>query len=221
MKSKYSHTIKTEHFTFFYSEVNGAYTKQLSEQIEEVYTKLGEEFAISLSTEIYEFYVCDCVADYIFFTGKKTEEYQDWMVGWADNRQKRLCLLVTDNQDVNLAKIMVHEITHIVFDHLLDAPDDVECWISEGIAVYVAGQTDMQFVSEEEYPSIREISGKGECDAFYDNGGYDYAGIYVAYFMEKYGREAFLKAYKNQIDLSDYIKEGFEREAIKFFQKTA
>lgn len=218
----------TTHFCFDYSEFNADFAGQLSREVEDVYVAVAEKYGICLGDDRYDFFLCDKVEDYIRLTNKAPEEYQEWMVGWAGEveekdsiRKKRLCLLRKNEPDQcteeylkYLTRIMVHEVTHIVFDHLVENQEEVICWLAEGIAVMTAGQTDLEYVSAEGFPLICDIDGRGDCDAFYDNGGYDYAGIYVSFFIEKFGTENFVKAYKNEIDANSLIYEGFEKEAI-------
>lgn len=221
----------TTHFCFDYSEFNAGFAERLSREIENVYVTVAEKYGICPRDERYDFFLCDTVEDYIRLTNKTKEEYQEWMVGWTGEveakdftRAKRLCLLrknepnqCTEEYLAYLTRIMVHEVTHIVFDHLAEDPDEVICWLAEGIAVMTAGQTDPEYISQDDFPLIRDIDGRGDCDAFYDNGGYDYAGIYVSHFIEKFGAENFVRAYKNEIEANSLIYDGFEKEAVLEF----
>ena len=92
------------------------------------------------------------------------------------------------------------------------AEDDAEVWIAEGIAILYANQTDLNYVSETEYPKISELIG---FDSFVDNGGYDYAGIYVWHFINMFGFEKFLEVYREECDWQSLIYAGFETEAIQ------
>lgn len=213
----YSKNIQTKHFKFVFSDEDKEFIHLFSDFIENEYVNLCDQFHIEKSGQSFEFYICNSINDYIIATNKKKEEYQDWMVGWADVSCGRLCLLspnvATNFSMEELRSIMVHEIVHIAFDSICES-EDIECWIAEGIAVYYANQTNMEYISETEYPYVKEISGKGDCDNFYDHGGYDYCGIYVWYLIRKYGFDNFLKAYTNKIDLTTLITDGFEKEAI-------
>ena len=54
-------------------------------------------------------------------------------------------------------------------------------------------------------------------DNFVDNQGYDYAGVYVWYFIQKYGFEKFLSVYRGECEWQNLIYDGFEAEAIREF----
>lgn len=170
--------------------------------------------------------LCKDVEDYILFTNKKPEDYQEWMVGFYDYPNRSICLLspraVTDRSEEELRQVLVHEIVHMIFDEYCGVLDN-EAWVSEGIAILFAGQTMPEYVSVTEFPRIADIAGKcingNTPDRFIDNGGYDYAGIYVQYFLEKFGFEEFLKVYKNQKDVSTYLCKEFEKQAVDFYFK--
>ena len=70
----------------------------------------------------------------------------------------------------------------------------------------------MNYVSDSNYPLIRELTNE---DTFAERGGYDYAGVYVWYFIKRYGFKKFLELYKGEFGVTQLIYEGFEKEAIK------
>ena len=65
-----------------------------------------------------------------------------------------------------------------------------------------------------DYPEVVDLTG---FDNFVDNQGYDYAGIYVWYFIKQYGFEKFIGVYRNECDWESMIYDGFEAEAIRTF----
>lgn len=58
-------------------------------------------------------------------------------------------------------------------------------------------------------------------DNFVDNGGYDYAGIYVWYFIKWYGFAKFLEIYWNECEWQGMIYDGFEKEAFQNYLRYA
>ena len=110
-------------------------------------------------------------------------------------------------------KIRLHELVYMMFDDATGVTqDDAEVWIAEGIAVLYAKQTDLRYVSEINYPKLVELIG---FDNFVDEGGFDYAGIYVWYFVKKYGFAKFLEVYREECEWQGMIYDGFEKEAIQ------
>ncbi|MDE7297513.1 MAG: hypothetical protein K2N94_01630 [Lachnospiraceae bacterium] len=238
--------LETEHFRVFGEEMQAETAQCFAELLEREYVKIHKDFHFPAQPEDGEgngaescpagkiaadklcCYLCSNVPQYLRLTGKRQEDYQPWMVGYSDSPIGKICLLLPgsgEEQELQeLKKIAVHELVHIIFDRCCGVMEG-EAWLCEGIAILYAGQTDLQYVSDTEYPKIRELGGcctDGETpDEFADNGGYDYAGIYVWYFIEKYGFEKFLAAYKNELCLPEFIFEGFEQEAILAYRKGA
>lgn len=249
----------TAHFLIFADSAQKEMATYFSELLEKNYLKIHEDFHFPLlspekdgqdnisdekaSESTLCCYLCSSIPEYLQQTGKQAEDYEPWMVGYADSRQGKICLLLPvnggagvqaeekendqaeSNQAITeLEKIAVHELVHIIFDRHC-AVTDGEAWLTEGIAILYADQTDLQYVSEEDCPKIRTLGGRcvnGETpDEFVDYGGYDYAGIYVWYFIRKYGFEQFLAAYRNEIDTCEILPEGFEEEAVAAYRKEA
>ena len=212
---------ETAHLLSHYHEAEAALAEQFITLLEDKYEEIQKAFQFKEATKKYIFRLCGSVEDYIVATGKNKEEYQDWMVGHSNADTHTIWLLSPNaseeaaNQDME--KVAVHELVHMMFDDATGvAEDDAEVWLAEGIAVLYAEQTDLRYVSETEYPKLAELIG---FDNFVDNGGYDYAGIYVWYFIKRFGFEKFLEAYRGECEWQELIYEGFEGEAIKTFRK--
>lgn len=250
--------LKTEHFLIFTDKVQKKVAEHFSELLERNYFKIHEDFRFPLDTpKIVEkkevcgeepleaklcCHLCGSVPEYLRQTGKRAEDYEPWMVGYADSRLGKICLLLPEEGDIRdqagdaesggrsekrqklieLERIAVHELVHIIFDRHCGVTNG-EAWLIEGIAILYAGQTDLRYVSETNCPKIRALGGQsvdGETpDEFADNGGYDYAGIYVWYFIRKYGFERFLDAYRNTVRTCEILPDGFEREAVAAYQR--
>lgn len=210
---------ETTRFITYYHEAEAFLAEQFSTLLENKYKEIQAAFQFKEAIQKYTFHLCNSVEEYIEKTGKTKEEYQDWMVGNSNSDTHTICLLSTNaskeaaNQDME--KVAVHELVHMMFDDATGvAEDDAELWIMEGIAILYANQTELQYVSKTEYPKLVELVG---FDNFVDNGGYDYAGIYVWHFIERFGFERFLEAYRGECEWQTLIYDGFEAEAIQEF----
>ena len=259
--------LETGHFLVFADRTQKGVAKHFSTLLERKYLKIHEDFRFPLemennamqketcmeeasikeasieetSIDKLRCYLCGNVPEYLKWTGKKMEDYEPWMVGYADSAQGKICLLLPEGSEgkeveekkdgdctgdgqriEELEKIAVHELVHIIFDRHCGVMDG-EAWLVEGIAILYAKQTDLQYVNEEECPQIGILGGlcvDGETpDDFADNGGYDYAGIYVWYFIQKYGFEKFLAAYRKEICTCEILGEGFEKEAVRAYRR--
>ena len=212
---------ETTYFITYYHEAEAALAERFVTLLEAKYEEIQRVFQFKAVPQKYTFHLCNDVEEYIEKTGKTKEEYQEWMVGHSNGNTHTICLLSPNaseeaaNQDME--KVAVHELVHMMFDDATGvAEEDAEVWIAEGIAVLYAEQTELRYVSKTEYPKLIELIG---FDNFADNGGYDYAGIYVWYFIKRFGFEKFLEVYRGECEWQELIYDGFEGEAIEAFAK--
>lgn len=214
--------LATDHFIFQYDQKDSDIVGFFLDSLENAFHRICDSFHFDCSalSAPYTFCICPDVDAYIEATGKTREEYQSWMVGNSDAVQKRIVILspkgAIDCTLEYLQSVAIHELVHMIFDDVTKT-DETEEWIAEGIAILFSGQTDLNYVSEGNYPLVSQISGS----AFADNGGYDYAGIYVWYFIKQFGFEEYLRVYKNQVKPEERIYPGFELEAIREYRKEA
>lgn len=209
----------TEHFCVLFDDLDKEYAKIVSTQIEYYYDKAKTDFSLPNSQEKYDLFLCPNVDEYIRLTNKTADTYEDWMVGWADYKLKRICILspriaIGKTRD-EMNGIIIHEIVHIVFDSL-SFTDNVDLWLAEGIATLYANQIDLNYVDKSNYPKIKDLLGE---DNFVDNGGYDYCGIYVWYFISRYGVQSFKNVYAGKESTDSYLYPTFEKEALENFEK--
>ena len=212
---------ETKHFISYYHEADRDLAERFVELLEEKYGEIYKYFKFEEGAHKYRFVLCGDVEEYIEKTGKKKEEYQSWMVGYSDGDTLTITLLsprvVADRSYSEMEQIAVHELVHMIFDDVTKVHEnDVEVWIAEGIAVLYAEQTDLDYISKSEYPKLVDLVG---FDNFADNQGYDYAGIYVWYFIKKFGFDKFIEIYCNKCEWQSMIYDGFEAEAIEGYIK--
>lgn len=209
--------IQTKHFEIFFCESDTDYGSKMSTMIEEVYSQITTTFMIPDSEETYRFVLCRDIPEYLRETEKTVDDYESWMVGWADHRQKKLCILspraVTDRTESEMDKVIVHEIVHITLDVLAD-PDDINICLAEGIAVFYANQIDRNEIDMDDPPSFWSIYDEA---GFYEFGGYQYSGVYVWYLLHRYGTDVFKALYTGQRDIHPYITATFEKDALTAF----
>lgn len=220
MKQTFLETNNTEHFIAYYDETEKQLAEEFITLLEKKYEEIHKEFVFSNVEEKYHFYLCKDAEEFIKITGKSQEEYQPWMVGNTNQESHTIAIIspnaVSDRSQEDMEKVAVHELVHMIFDDATNMSGEMqEPWIAEGIAVLHAEQTNLDFVSCNACPEVAEIS--GGFDNFVNNNGYDYAGIYVWYFIKKYGFEEFLRAYRNECEWWNLIYTGFEVEAIEGF----
>lgn len=210
---------ETTHFISEYHETDVALAGEFISLLEQKFEEIHKEFHLNEATQKYHFVLCKDVDEFIEKTGKNREEYQDWMVGNSNFETFTISILsprvVTDRSHEDMEKVAVHELVHMMFDDATQmSGDDVEPWIAEGIAILYAEQTDLDYISVFECPKVADLIG---FDNFVDNQGYDYAGVYVWYFIQKYGFEKFIKVYRGECEWRNLIYDEFETEAVRAF----
>lgn len=207
--------IESRFFSVIYDEKDANVMKQILSVIDSTYESIVSMFKLAETRDKFTLYICPDIQSFKKLTGKTDDEYQEWMVGNADYGNKKLCLLspniVRDRTLEDMLKVCKHEVIHIAFDQLGN-PDETDIFISEGIAVALAGQIDVSGLDAENYPSAGRLSDE---DYFYENEGYLYSGVYVLYLIEKYGKDAYKRIYMQEEPLDKYLYEGFEKDAIQ------
>ena len=212
---------ETKHFITYFPEEENDMAEKFINLLEEKNGEIRENFGFGEATQKYNIQICNSIEEYIEKTGKKKEEYQSWMVGFSNSDSFTISILspnvAEDRSMEDMEKVAVHELVHMIFDDVTKvAEDDAELWLAEGIAILYAKQTEMEYISRSEYPKLTDLI---RFDNFADNQGYDYAGIYVWYFIRKFGFETFVRAYRGECNWQELIQEGFEAEAIEAYSK--
>lgn len=202
--------IETAHFTLLYDERDRALAEAWSRRIDEEFDRVTRDLALDAAEGKFSFWLCPDVASFMARAGKTPGTYETWMVGNTDYAGRQLCILsprvVADRPPEAMDKVVTHEIVHIAMDALRPG-DECPAWLGEGIATLYAGQ--VYAVSAEACPLICEL----ERD-FPGNGGYDYAGAYVWYLIERHGVERFKRVYAGAEDTAALLYPGFERDAV-------
>ena len=210
--------VRGNHFYFKYDPKDEEISQTIIKIAENTYDQVTEEYGIKADEAPFEFIICPDVASFIKYTGKTEETYQSWMVGNADYERRLLCILspsASDRSLEDMLDIVRHEVVHIVFDSLsAKSPDDISPLIAEGIAVYLAQQVYPQCLNKSNRPDALKMCDE---DYFFENDGYNYSGVYMGYFVRKYGMEAFKDIYAEKKPLEDYIYDGCEEDAIDSF----
>lgn len=212
---------ETTHFISYYHEADSNLAGRFIILLEEKYEEIHNSFNFEKGTQKYHFNFCKDVEEYIEKTGKRKEEYQSWMVGNSNADTLTISILspnaVTDSSSQDMEKVAIHELVHMVFDDTTNvSEEDTEIWIAEGIAILYANQTNLNYISVSDYPKVMDLTG---FENFADHQGYDYAGIYVWYFIRKFGFEKFVEVYCGKCEWQKLIYGGFESEAISTFIK--
>lgn len=208
--------MQSTHFEIIHHKEDEAFARTIAERADALYTQLASQFGYDLSgSGRITLTICKDVPGFMAATGKTAGEYQNWMVGNSDFTSRRITLLspqaAPTHSVQDLEKVFIHESIHMILD--IHAGSEVApIWCAEGVAVLYAGQIELAYVNELDCPKISDLLDE---ETFADRGGYDYAGVYVWFFIEQYGFTTFWDLYRNNLNPAEFIHEGFEKEAIK------
>lgn len=210
---------ETKFFNIIYTEKDSNIITQILSVVDDTYENIISLFKLDKTIEKFTLYICSDVESFKKHANKSDDEYQDWMVGNADYANKKLCLLspnvVHDRSFEDMLKVCKHEVIHIALEQLGN-PEDVNIFISEGIAVALAEQINVYDLEIENYPFASKLS---DGNYFYENNGYLYSGVYVLYLIKKYGIDTYKQIYMKKELLENYLYEGFEKDAIQSLLK--
>ena len=149
--------------------------------------------------------------DIILIPNRKTinalrkEETEEWVVGWASNGN--VYLLDDGNydkesnhtySDTEYFELLKHELVHCFIN--IVSRSKRPAWLSEGVAIYLSGQTEHR-PKPEKFEKFLD---------FFDTGGrevYTEAGFAVMFLVEKYGKTKLLTLLKSSGDIKS--KEDF------------
>ena len=207
--------LETAHFTLLYDTRDAALAQKISLRADATFDRVLKDFSITSPDGTFDFYLCPDVESFMACAGKTPETYETWMVGNADYENRRLCILsprvVTDRPPQAMEQVITHEIVHIAMDALCPG-DECPVWLGEGIATLYAGQVCP--ATEGPVPHIADWT---DGMTFANGGGYDYAGAYVWYYIQKYGLERFRTVYAGEKTVK--LCTGFEEEAVAAWQQ--
>jgi hypothetical protein len=181
-----------ENFRIFYKSEDSKIAFLLRKMMEDVHKEVTEKIGFS-PHERTKIYIVSNQLEFNRLAGKKM---QDWVVGFASKGKNTIVLQTTKWRKEDLDKVLKHEYSHIVLGEV--ASKAIPHWFDEGLAMYVAGEWSAykSFIVgkavligtllplkeiREAFPVRRE---KAQL-------AYAQSLSFLAYLMEKYGREDF------------------------------
>jgi len=138
----------------------------------------------------------------------REEESKDWVVGWSMGHSA-VCILNPENiekesshrKDYDIEKLIGHELAHAFFNFKFGRSKFP--WISEGIAIYLAGQLD-------KYKMPKEFTGflEGEDSKKI----YKESGNAIKLLIDKFGKERLFEFFGKQRKVMDrtHLAEVFK-----------
>ena len=213
--------MNSKYFEVRFDPSDEPFAQTLMARADVVYAELMEKFGFTRSGAGQKILltVCKSVPEYLEATHKAAEEYQEWMVGSSNLQNQTIAILSprisTTHTAKELEKVFVHETVHMILDTQA-GHEDAPIWCAEGIAVLYAEQVELDYIDEIDYPKIKELLNE---ETFAERGGYNYSGVYIWYFIERYGFSKFWELYNNVPGTFEMVYDCFEEDAIRSIKK--
>jgi hypothetical protein len=145
------------------------------------------------------------------FFGEKTEP---WIVGWADKRYRLIYVLDRKNLETESSHtytkesyiaLIKHELSHLFYG-IHSKKKQGPAWLSEGVALYTAGQNEMRTKPHKFKVFL----------SFYNEGGapvYGEAGFVIELLVKRYGKRKLLRLLKSLQNISSekQFNESFHK----------
>jgi len=169
---------------------------QLQEYKERAMDELNDFFEMSWKRNTPKIFVIDTREEIDLF---REEKSKDWVVGWSMG-SSAICILNPKNigresshrKDYDIEKLVKHELVHTFFNSKFGRSKFP--WISEGIAIYLAGQLD-KYKMPEEFTGFLE--GKDSKRIYKESGNA------IKLLIDKFGKRRLFEFFGRQSGVKD------------------
>ena len=131
----------------------------------------------------------------------------NWMVAYVKKNELSTIYLLDQNLDkVQVKQILTHEVAHLQINKL---NNNLEFWVKEGLAVYVAKQFKKDEVKKTDWQNfLRLINAKKRMSTveFANNNGYVISSFFISYLIKKLGKETFINILQKQQKNDNLVK---------------
>lgn len=220
--NKFDNETQTAHFKIYYNSVDEDAILDIENYLEDNYKRVTTDLKQELDNKVYINIYPDLEALHksiqldqgLFWWTAKVPE---WVVGNTSTDTIKVVSPLADSGHTydEILNVIVHELTHTV--SFIINPNNKSFILSEGIAVYEAGQNltieelSDKFTDADLPNSIEEMF---SWDTYHESSKlYAFGGSFVGFIVDNYGYDKFIEIYKkdysnNQFD--DDIKGIFE-----------
>ncbi len=164
----FPYTLESEHFTFYYTEIDKSSITQVRDKLEENYSRIVEDLKPISMTKVKVKIYQNLAA---FHKAIDREDAGDWLVGIVMEKDEMKMVSPgnagSDQSFEDMLNVAVHEFTHVVAYNMTEYPAGNSMnWLMESLACYEAGQfndpKEMTFMQEGRYPTFAQLTGGGE-----------------------------------------------------------
>ena len=221
-KDKIVQQSESDHFIFYAAEQDKACIKDLIKTLEDNYTRITDDLDASLNKKASIYIYSDLST---FHAAINQPDAPSWVVGIALPGTTTIKIVNPSNADgrpySDMMKVIVHEFTHIVTMNINSDVYNIPLWLSEGIAVFEAEQSEgtaeviSRAKSSNEYPTLKSI--ESGTNNFGTRGGYQFSYSIIEYMVNTYGYDKVIALIKSPSEFEKILglsEEDFQKEWI-------
>lgn len=181
---------ESEHFIFYSEEKDKSALADLSQVLESNYQRVVSNLGITINhkikVEIYPDVDSLHIAD-----GRP--DAADWSVGSGVNKElirmvSPLYPKLVHDYD-SMMEILVHEFVHVLQHNLTANLYATPKWLSEGLAIYEAGQFNKNQLLSFDIPTLKFLANTSDTPEWGEKGGYAFSYTIIEYIIKNYGYE--------------------------------
>lgn len=216
--------LESEHFIFYSKEKDKECIEALASTLSDSYARISEDLGVTLSKKVNIYVYSDLDT---FHSAINQPDAPDWVVGIALPGTTTIKMVNPLNVDSHsydsMLKVMVHEFTHIVTMNINPKVYSLPLWLSEGIAMFEAGQTEgvNEWIStakaSDKFPTLKELESGSY--TFGNIGGYQFSYSIIEYMVKNYGYDKVIALIKSPTEFEEIFglsKEAFQKEWIEY-----
>lgn len=214
--------LETKHFKFYSKDKDKQCLKDLSNALEDNYTRIINDLHTSLNEKIDVNIYSDLNT---YHKAADRPDAPSWFVGNAVPGSNSIQMVNPSNADgrpySDFMKVIIHEFTHVVIMNINPDVYNIPSWLNEGVAVFEAKQDEgteqviLKAKSSNKFPSLEDL--ETNVSAFGNNGGYQFSYSIIQYIVKNYGYDKLIALIKSPTDFDKILgvsKDDFQKEWI-------
>lgn len=213
---------ESDHFIFYTKEQDKACIEDLSRMLEDQYTRITDNLNTTVDKKVSIYIYPDLST---FHAAINQPDAPDWVVGTAVPGTTTIKMVnpakAGNRPYSDMLKVVVHEFTHIVTMSINPDVNNIPLWLSEGIAVFEADQSQgtdetlSQAKSSGKYPDLKSL--ERDPYNFGTQGGYQFSYSIIEYMVDTYGYDKVMALIKSPSEFEKILglsEEAFQKQWV-------
>jgi RNA polymerase sigma-70 factor (ECF subfamily) len=224
-KDKIVLQLESDYFKFYSKDQDKECIKDLSNTLENNYTRITSDLKTSLNKKVNIYIFSDLST---FHEAINSPDAPSWVVGTALPGTTTIKMVNPFNADgrpyADMVKVLVHEFTHVVTMSINSDVHGIPTWLNEGVAAFEAEQYEgtvevlSKAKSSNEYPTLKSL--ETGTNTFGNIGGYEFSYSITEYIVKTYGYDKLIALIKSPSEFEKILglsKEDFQKEWVAHF----